>query len=47
MEQAPLCQTSLSDDGGLPTLINASQSRVDGVAYAGGDPELGLGASFA
>jgi hypothetical protein len=38
---------SLSDAGGLLTLINVSQLRVDGVAYAGGDPELGSSTSFA
>jgi len=32
---------SISDAGGLLTLINASKLRVDGVAYRGGDPELG------
>jgi hypothetical protein len=44
---APLPAGSLSDAGGLLTLINASQLRVDGVAYAGGDPELGCSTSFA
>ena len=44
---APLPAASLSDAGGLLTLINASQLRVDGVAYAGGDPELGWSTSFA
>jgi hypothetical protein len=47
MKQAPLCQTSLSDAGGLLTLINASQLGVDGVVYAGGDPEPGWSTSFA
>jgi hypothetical protein len=44
---APLPAGSLSDAGGLLTLINASQLRVDGVAYASGDPELGSSTSFA
>ena len=44
---APLPAGSLSDGGGLLTLINASQLRVDGVAYAGGDPQQGWSTSFA
>jgi hypothetical protein len=44
---APLPAGSLSDAGRLLTLIDASQLRVDSVAYAGGDPELGWSASFA
>ena len=44
---APLPAGSISDGGGLLTLINASQLRVDGVAYAGGDPQQGWSTSFA
>jgi hypothetical protein len=44
---APLPAGSLSDAGRLLTLIDASQLRVEGVAYAGGDPELGWSTSFA
>ena len=43
---APLPAGSLSDGGGLLTLINASQLRVDGVAYEGGDTQLGWSTSF-
>ena len=43
---APLPAGSLSDSGGLLTLVNSSQLRVDGVAYAGGDPQQGWSTSF-
>ena len=42
----PLPAGSLSDAGGLLTLINSSQLRVDGVAYLGGDPVAGWSTSF-
>jgi len=42
----PLPAGSLSDAGGLLTLINSSQLRVDGVAYLGGDPAAGWSTSF-
>jgi hypothetical protein len=37
----------LSDGGGLVTLVNAGNLRVDGVAYLGGDPKAGWSTSFA
>ncbi len=43
---APLPAGSLSDAGGLLTLINSAQLRVDGVAYLGGDPAAGWSTSF-
>jgi uncharacterized protein YukJ len=43
---APLPAGSLSDAGGLLTLINSSQLRVDGAAYLGGDPAEGWSTSF-
>jgi hypothetical protein len=43
---AQLPAGSLSDSGGLLTLVDASQLRVDGVAYAGGDPQQGWSTSF-
>jgi uncharacterized protein YukJ len=43
---APLPAGSLSDAGGLLTLINSAMLRVDGVAYLGGDPAAGWSTSF-
>ena len=38
---------ALSNGGGLVTLVNAGNLRVDGVAYLGGDPKAGWSTSFA
>ena len=38
----PLPAGALGDAGGLMTLLNSSNLRVDGVAYLGGDPRDGL-----
>jgi hypothetical protein len=37
----------LSEGGGLLTLANAGNPRIDGVAYLGGDPKEGWSTSFA
>jgi hypothetical protein len=44
---AALPAGALSDGGGLVTLVNSSNLRVDGVAYLGGDPNAGWSTSFA
>ena len=44
---APLPAGALSDGGGLITLVNPSNLRVDGVAYLGGDAKVGWSTSFA
>jgi hypothetical protein len=44
---AALPAGALSDGGGLVTLVNAGNLRVDGVAYIGGDPKAGWSTSFA
>ena len=36
----------LNDSGGILTLINAANLRVDGVAYLGSDPTNGWSTSF-
>ncbi len=43
----PLPAGALKDEGGLITLLNESNLRVDGEAYAGGDPTVGWSTSFA
>jgi uncharacterized protein YukJ len=42
----PLAAGVLNDSGGLLTLINPANLRVDGVAYLGGDPAAGWSTSF-
>ena len=44
---AALPAGALSDGGGLVTLVNAGNLRVDGVAYLGGDAKAGWSTSFA
>ena len=36
----------LNDAGGILTLVNSANLRVDGVAYLGGDPATGWSTSF-
>jgi uncharacterized protein YukJ len=42
----PLAPGALNDGGGILTLLNAANLRVDGVAYLGGDAVSGWSASF-
>ena len=42
----PLAAGVLDDSGGILTLLNAANLRVDGVAYLGGDPANGWSTSF-
>jgi hypothetical protein len=44
---AALPAGALCDEGGLVTLIDAANLRVDGVAYLGGDAKAGWSTSFA
>jgi hypothetical protein len=44
---AALPAGALSDGGGVVTLLNPGNLRVDGVAYLGGDPKAGWSTSFA
>lgn len=41
-----LAAGALNDAGGILTLVNAANLRVDGVAYLGGDPTNGWSSSF-
>ena len=41
-----LAPDALDDAGGILTLLNPANLRVDGVAYPGGDPATGWSTSF-
>jgi hypothetical protein len=42
----PLAAGALNDSGGILTLVNPANLRVDGVAYLGGDAANGWSSSF-